>query len=87
MTGKFYGALTQLVICPEFLKAYTHYPGKTMGLSALGSYRQELYEQIRSRTDLLSRYTDEASRNFQASGADVLYLNGERLEAGRGRFV
>lgn len=36
LTGRFYGTLTQLVINADFMKAYAHYPGKTMGLAAYG---------------------------------------------------
>lgn len=43
MTGKFYGTLTQLVINPDFKKAHAFYPGKTMGLSAFGVPRDDLY--------------------------------------------
>jgi len=36
LTGRFYGTLTQLVIDDDFMRAYAHYPGKTMGLAAYG---------------------------------------------------
>jgi carbamoyltransferase len=36
LTGRFYGTLTQLAINDDFMRAYAHYPGKTMGLAAYG---------------------------------------------------
>ncbi len=64
VTGKFYGTITQMIIEPRFMKAHTESPGKTMGLSALGSYSQELY-------DLLKEYSDEVN-DLQKYGCNYL---------------
>ena len=52
ITGRFYGSITQMVIDPDFSKAHKSYPGKTMGLAALGEFSNEFY-------DLLDKYKSE----------------------------
>jgi len=42
MTGKFYGTITQMIVDPYFIRAHDTYPGKTMGLAALGSRSEEM---------------------------------------------
>ncbi|MEM9679503.1 MAG: carbamoyltransferase C-terminal domain-containing protein [Bacteroidota bacterium] len=48
--GKFYGSLTMLVIEPDFLKAHGWDSGKTMGLSAYGSYSEDLVDKLKEYT-------------------------------------
>lgn len=45
-TGKYYGTLTQMIICPDFKKAHSAFPGKTMGLSGMGTWNQGLAELL-----------------------------------------
>jgi len=47
MTGKFFGTLTQMIIWPTVGRAHNTYPGKTMGLAALGVEDGELSELVR----------------------------------------
>ncbi len=46
MTGKFFGTLTQMIIWPTVGRAHNTYPGKTMGLAALGVQDLELSELV-----------------------------------------
>lgn len=48
--GKFYGSLTMLVIDPDFLRAHGWYSGKTMGLSAYGTYSRDLEHKLSELT-------------------------------------
>jgi carbamoyltransferase len=42
LSGRFYGALTQLVIGDDFHAAHVHWPGKTMALAAFGRFDRRL---------------------------------------------
>ncbi|MBN2052353.1 carbamoyl transferase NodU family protein [Candidatus Woesearchaeota archaeon] len=55
MTGKFYGTITQMIIDPRFGRAHDTYPGKTMGLAALGQYRPEFDTLIREHADEINK--------------------------------
>jgi carbamoyltransferase len=46
MTGKFFGTLTQMIIWPTVGRAHNTYPGKTMGLAALGVDDKELLDLV-----------------------------------------
>jgi carbamoyltransferase len=48
--GKFYGSLTMMVIDPDFLKAHGWYSGKTMGLSAYGTYSDKFESLLQQHT-------------------------------------
>lgn len=71
--GKFYGSLTMLVIDPDFLKAHGWYSGKTMGLSAYGTYSHSLEHKLSELTPkmLWGNVLDvSASRDFFGLGND-----------------
>ncbi len=57
LNGRFYGDLTQIIIDPDYIKANDFYPGKTMGLAALGSFSSELH-------DLVLTHKDEMCLNY-----------------------
>lgn len=62
LTGKFYGTITQMIIDPDFHKAHESFPGKTMGLAALGSFSKEFQKLILNNSDALNRlYFDGCS--------------------------
>lgn len=46
MTGKFFGTLTQMIIWPTMGRAHNTFPGKTMGLAALGHEDEELSKLV-----------------------------------------
>jgi len=46
ITGRFYGTITQMVIDSDFSKAHKAYPGKTMGIAAIGNFSEEFYELL-----------------------------------------
>lgn len=52
ISGQFYGRLTNLVIDKNVWKSNVFYPGKTMGLSAYGSFDQEIYNLIKKYHEL-----------------------------------
>ncbi len=54
LTGKFYGTLTQMIICPSFGRAHDTYPGKTMGLAALGNYRRKYALLLEQYKDVIN---------------------------------
>ena len=51
MTGKFYGTITQMVIHPDFRLAHNTFPGKLMGLSALGKKSSKFLKLIMKNKD------------------------------------
>jgi carbamoyltransferase len=55
ITGRFYGTITQMIIDSDFSKAHNFYPGKTMGLAALGYFSEEFHY-------LLNRYKNEINQ-------------------------
>lgn len=55
LTGKFYGTLTQIVIDPNFYKAHVEYPGKTMGLAAMGSFSKKFEVLVLKNKKLLNK--------------------------------
>lgn len=72
ITGKFYGTITQIIIDPRMGRAHDTYPGKTMGLSALGEYSNEIAELIYKHQDELNELklegVDDLRKIFKISG-------------------
>jgi carbamoyltransferase len=59
ITGKFYGTITQMIIDPRMGRAHDTYPGKTMGLSALGEYSTEIASLIYNNLSLINNLNIE----------------------------
>lgn len=55
MTGKFYGTITQMIIDPRFGRAHDTYPGKTMGLAALGELREEYWQLLEAHATEINK--------------------------------
>lgn len=55
MTGKFYGTLTQMIIWPTMGRAHNTFPGKTMGLAALGHDDPELAKLVKENWEEINK--------------------------------
>ncbi len=65
ITGRFYGTITQMIIDPDFSKAHKAYPGKTMGLSALGSFSEEFYHLLNEHKTSINNLHIEGIENLR----------------------
>jgi carbamoyltransferase len=64
LTGRFYGAITQLILGGSDHEAHVQWPGKTMGLSAFGRYDENL-------ASLIIEHRAELNRLHSASRLDL----------------
>jgi carbamoyltransferase len=74
MSGKFYGTLTQMIIDPHCSKAHNHYPGKTMGLAALGHFDLGLQSLLEKHSAEMSKlHFDGCEHLNKAFGVSLDY--------------
>ncbi|ULJ77368.1 hypothetical protein MF410_15080 [Rhizobium sp. C104] len=62
LTGKYYGAITQLLFDVDPESAHVHLPGKTMGIAAFGSFDPILAKHILTQVDGGAIHTERISK-------------------------
>ena len=65
MTGKFFGTLTQMIIWPTMGRAHNTFPGKTMGLAALGHEDGDLSRLVSENWEEINKLHPEGVEELQ----------------------